>query len=359
MKSKLSTLLLVVVLLLSACAPTAAETAAPTTVPPTQKPADTAVPATATTAAPVKLNVCYSANSAGTAPLWYAQDKGLFAKYGLEVNLTFISSGSDAVTALITKDVDLCEVSGAAVVNAVAAKQDAVLIAGFHNKYIGGFYTKPEIKTVDDLRGKTLGISKPGSSSTVATTLALQSFGLVADQDVTLVSVGSDSDRLTALEAGEIDGAVLSPPSSLQAEEHGFYTFLDMTSSDIPYQFNAVATSRAFTESNRAAVTAFMKAVIESIALMKADPDGTKAVLANHLDLDPVADASVLDGSYKAFVADGLESVPYPTLPGLQTIIDTSIDANPDVASVTPDMAVDTSIVQELEDNGFITSVQP
>jgi NitT/TauT family transport system substrate-binding protein len=356
MKEKIVFVLMVLALVLSACAPAIQP---PTAVSPTQKPADTIVPPTATTAAPVKVNVCYSSTSAGTAPLWYAQDNGLFAKYGLEVTTTLISSGSDAVAALISGDVKFCLVAGAGVVNAVAAGKDPVLIAGLHNKFIGGFYTTPDIKTPEDLRGKTLAISKPGSSSTVGTLLVLKAFGLVADQDVTLVSVGNDSERLAAMKAGQVSGAVLSPPSSLEAERDGYNKMFDLTTSDIPYQYNGIATTRSFIASDRGTVTAFMKAIIEAIALVKADPDGTKAILAKYLELDPVADASILDGSYNAFVTLGLESIPYPTLPGIQTIIDTSIAANPAVASVTPEQVVDISIVKELEDSGFITSVQP
>lgn len=353
---KFAVVLLSLVMLLAACTP-ASQTPVVTQAP--EEPAETSVPPTETEAAPVKLNVCYSANSAGMAPLWYAQEKGLFEKYGLEVTTTYISSGSDAVAAMIAGDMDMCIAAGAGVVNAVAAGQDVVLVAGLHNRFIAGFYTSAEITTAEQLRGTTLAISKPGSSSTVGTLLVLNELGLDPNADVTLVSVGNDPDRLAALKAGQASGAVLSPPSSLMAEAEGYNKLFDLTTSDIPYQYNGIATRRAFIESNRAAVTAFMKAMIEAIALVRADADGTKAILAKYLELDPVADAAILDGSYDAFVTLGLESIPYPTLPGIQTIIDASVADNPAVASVTPEQVVDESIVKELEENGFITSVQP
>jgi len=337
MKNKLSILMLVIAVLISACVPTATSTPAPL----------------------AKLNVCYSAPDAGIIELWYAQDNGLFAKYGLEVNATLISSGSSSAQALIAGDVDMCLMAGAAVINAVAAGQDLVLIAGLQNKYVAGFYTTPDIKTGSDLRGKNIGISKPGSSSSVGAALVLKSFGLDPNKDVTIISIGGSSERLTAMLAGQISGSILSPPQSILAEQNGLHKLFDLTTSDIPYQFFSVATSRSFVASNRPMATSFMKALIESIARVKSDPDGAKATLAKYLDLDPLADAAILDGSYADFVTKSLQSVPYPTLPGIQTVIDTSIDDNPALASITPDQVVDISIVQELENNGFISSVQP
>lgn len=357
MKEKIVFVLVILVLIVSACTPAQAPTVTSVTEVVEQVPTET-IPSTPTTVPLVEVNVCYSATSAGTASLWYAQDMGLFEKYGLQINATYISSGSDAVAALIAGDVKLCLVAGAGVVNAVAAGQDIALIAGLHNRFIAGFYTIPDVKTSADLLGKTLAVSRPGSSSTVGTLLVLDAFGLVADQDVTLLSVGNDPDRLAAMKAGQVSGAVLSPPSSLLAERDGFNKLFDLATSDIPYQYNGIATRRAFIESDRTIVTAFMKAIIEAIALMKADPEGTKAILVKYLELDPVADAEILDGSYEALVTSGLESIPYPTLAGIQTIIDTSIPTNPDAASVTPELTVDDSIVKELDESGFISDVQ-
>lgn len=354
MKEKIIFIGLVLIMAVSACGPV---TQPVVEIPTSEIPIE-AVDATATMPPPVKLNICYSAKSASAASLWYAQDSGIFSKYGLEVNLIYIASGSDAVTALISGDVDMCMVAGAAVVNAVAAGQDTVMIAGLYNRFIAGFYTTSNIKTPDDLRGATLAISRPGSSSTVGTLLVLDAFNLVADQDVTLISVGNDPERLVAMKSGQVSGAVLSPPSSIEAEREGFNKLFDLAASDIPYQFTGIGTTRTFIKSDRAAVISFMKALLETNARMKADPEGTKTILASYLELDPNADSFVLERSYDAFIANNLEDIPYPTLPGIQTIIDTSISTNPDVASVTPEEVVDMTIVAELEESGFISSLQ-
>ena len=335
MHKKILLFALVLVLAISACTPSAPAPTELTTV-----------------------DVCYSAKSASTVVLWYAQEKDIFAKYGLKINLEYIPSGSSAVAALIAGDVDICMVAGAGVVKAVAADQDAVMIAGLFNKFIAGFFTTPDIQTPEDLIGKTLAISRPGSSSTVGTLLTLDEFGLTVDEDVTLVSVGNDPERFTAIKAGQVSGAVLSPPSSIYAEQEGYTLLFDLAASDIDYQFSGLATRRAFIESDRDIVVDFMKAIIEASAYLKADPDDTKALLAKHLELDPVADQYIIDGSYDLFIAAGLESTPYPTLTGLQTIIDASIETNPDVANITPEDTVDLSIVAELEESGFISDIQ-
>jgi NitT/TauT family transport system substrate-binding protein len=336
MQKKIALLTMALMLTLAACAP-----AVPT---PTEL---------------TSIDVCYSANSASTVVMWYAQEEGLFEKYGLEVNLEYISSGSSAVAALIAGDVDICMVAGAGIVNAVAADQDAVMIAGLYNKFIAGFFTTPDIQSPEDLIGKTLAISRPGSSSTVGTLLTLDAFGLTVDKDVTLLSVGNDPERFTAMKAGQVSGAVLSPPSSLYALQEGYTLLFDLAASeDIDYQFTGLATRRAFIESDRETVINFMKAIVEASANVKANPEATKALFVKYLELDPATDQYIIDGSYELFIEKGLESVPYPTLAGLQTIIDASIETNPDVANITPEDTVDMSIVAELEESGFIAGIK-
>ena len=125
----------------------------------------------------VPLNVCYSALTGTQAVVWYTYEKDLFKKYGLNVKLISIDSGTKAVTALLTGNMDICEVAGSAVVNAVAAGQDAVMIAGLYNAYPAFLMVTASIKTAQDLKGKALAISQPGSSTDVGTRLALKQLG--------------------------------------------------------------------------------------------------------------------------------------------------------------------------------------
>ncbi len=352
MKKIISSVFLLL-LVLSACASPAAATE------PASSAAATDAPLVVTEA-PMKLteiNLCYNGSAMHHSVFWYGLERGIFEQYGLKVNMSYISGGSKAVTALITGDVDACQVGAAAVVNAVAAGEDVVMIAGFYNVYPAALYVKPEIKTAEDLKGKTLAVFQPGSATYVGTQLVLEQLGLIPNEDVFLLTVGEDSERVAALYAGQVDGTLISPPITLDARSKGYVNLFDLAESKIPYQFTGVATTREYIENNRSTILALEKAIIDTITQMKKDPDGVKEASAKYMDLDVIADAENLSESY-LIVLNILEAIPYPTLPGIQTIINTLISENPDVAGLTPEQIVDQSLLDELKASGFIDEIQ-
>ena len=146
------------------------------------------------------VNVCYSALSGTQAVPWYAYEKGLFEKYGLQVNLISMSGGSAAVTSLVSGDMDICQIAANAVVNAAAAQQDVVIISGLINTAIGSLMTQPEITSPEMLKGKTIAIDL-GTSPEAIIRLALQNMNLDPNRDVVYSDVGSNQKRAAAMEA--------------------------------------------------------------------------------------------------------------------------------------------------------------
>jgi NitT/TauT family transport system substrate-binding protein len=281
----------------------------------------------------------------------------LFEKYGLEVKLVYINSGTKAVTALLAGDVDICQIAGSAVVNAVAAGQDAVMIAGLYNTYPASLMVTASIKTAQDLHGKALAITQPGSSTDVGTRLALKQLGLEPDKDVALLAIGEEGARMAAMEAGQVAGSLLTSPDTLIGRQKGYTTLLDLGATNIPYQHTGIATTRKYIAAHPAEVENFMKAVLEAISLMKKDPAGTKTTMAKYLLLDPDKDAASLEDAYQSLILNGLSDIPYPTLPGIQTLIDYQSASNAAVGQITPDQVVDLSILNALQDSGFIAQL--
>lgn len=354
MRKILVPVMILFVLLAQACSPAATPVPAATeeaTSPPVE-------PTSEPTAAPlVHLNVCYSAVSPTQAVAWYAQEMGLFEKHGLEVELTLISSGAKSITALVAGDVDICQAAAASVISAVAAGQDVTFIAGLFNSYPGTLYVKPGIATADDLRGGSIAVSQPGGANPVATSMILQKLGLVPNEDVALLTFGTEPERLLALETGQVDGALLFPPATLIARDKGFVALYDLGKQKIPYQFVGIATSQALIQRDRASVTAFLRAIGEAAALMKQDREGTIAVIAKYLELDPAANAEDLEETYDAIIVDVLETGMFPTIEGTQVVIDSLVLENPNVANLSPDQILDTSILEELDLSGFLDSL--
>jgi ABC-type nitrate/sulfonate/bicarbonate transport system substrate-binding protein len=121
----------------------------------------------------------------------------------------------------------------------------------------------------------------------------------------------------------------------------------------LPAAYVTVATKRSYLTANRDAALQFLKALSKAIAAMKKDQDGTLAILAQYLLLDPVTDRASLEAAYINLVQNNIESVPYPTAEGIQAEIDALLGENSQVATLKPEMVMDTSLVRELEESGW------
>lgn len=298
------------------------------------------------------INVCYSALTGTQATVWYAYEKGLFQKHGLQVNLVFISGGAKAAATLISGDMDISQVAATPVVNAIAARRDMVIIAGLINTVSGSLMSQPQISKMGMLKGKVVGTLE-GSNTDTVLRLLLQKHKLDPDRDVTMLSVGSDPERAAALEARKVDAALITPPRTFDMRKRGYVELYNADLAKIPYQATCIATTRRYLAGHRAEVTSFMKAILEAIARIKRDPKGSKEVMVKYMSLDLVADAEVLQETYDATLRESLAEKPYPTPQGLQVVIDMSAKEIPAAASLKPQGIVDVSILEDLKKAGF------
>lgn len=305
--------------------------------------------------APTPITVCYSGTSSGQIVAWYAYENQLFAQYGLDVSLVLVNGGSNAVSTLIAGESDICQVGGPAVVNAVAAGEDLVIIGGLINRYTYSLVVTPDVEAPEDLKGRAIAIGgRPGGVSDTSARAALGYLGLEPEQDVALVTVGQQPDRLAALEAGDVAGTMVAVPVTTVAEQQGFKRLVDLSTLDIPFQQTSISTTRDYLEANREDALNFMRAIIEATAAMKRDEAGVAAVMAEYMLLDPEEDAPALSEAYDVIVLNELTQLPYPTLEGLQASLDTLETQNPAAANLEPGDFVDTSLVEEIEASGFV-----
>src|SRR4249920_2388417 len=151
-----------------------------------------------------RLNVGYSAISADQLPAWVGKDSGIFAKYGLDVQVIFFTGGSTAILALVSGDVPITQVSGPALVSSVIGCSDAVFVAAGIISLNYVLMGKPGVKAIEQLKGGTLAISRFGSATDSIARFALRKVGLSVGKDVTLIQVGSGPERLSALQTGRV-----------------------------------------------------------------------------------------------------------------------------------------------------------
>jgi NitT/TauT family transport system substrate-binding protein len=318
-------------------------------------PAPRANPGIAPAQSLTELTVCDTTGTNAVLTI-FAQRSGLFEKHGLKVNVEILSVVAEGMSALITDHVDLCHTGGASAINAALAGEEMAIIAGMVNTPFFSIVAHPEIQTIDDIKGKVVASGSPGSGSDVFLHLALDLFDLL--DEVEIINVGRGPDRLAAMTIGEIMVGVVSAPEVINAQKLGFHVILDGTKLDIPYQTTVIVTKRSFLTNNRQTLILFMQALLEGIATMRQDRAGAIEVLAEFLRLDLVEDAAALDTAYELLVLGYWAQRPYPTLEGVQFLIDEGRRENPGAVDLTVDDIIDISIIQELDENGFLDALE-
>ena len=290
--------------------------------------------------------------SAEFAPVWAADDRGLLKRQGFETEVIAMQGGTQLAQAIIAGSIPIA-VMGGAYLTAAVRGADLVMIATHIDKLPYTLLTKPNLKRVEDLKGKRLAISRFGSSSDAGLRLALQKLGLNPEKDVTIVQVGGQTERFAALKANTVDGTVVIPPLSGAAQRLGYNALINMSKLGIAYPQEGVVVSRQLLANRREMVARFLKAYIEGVKELKGDKQFAVAILAKHLRLDPKKDREALYDSFQEVIIEQMLKVPVINLEAIKIGLDLLGKDKPATASNNPRDYVDGSLMQELVKSGF------
>lgn len=308
-------------------------------------------------ASPSRLRVAYSSISANTLPLWIALDQGFFTKQGLEIEAVYISGEPMLTQAITSGDIAVAQQGAVGAIRSALAGLDLTIFFGAMNTFVYSLVTRPEIKRVEDLRGRNVGIGGSfGGPPAFATRWVLTRFGLQPNRDVALLVIrgGGQPERLAALQAGTIDAILLSAPATLMARKAGMRILVDLASLEAEYPQTVFTTTRSFIKKQPQAAAGITRALVEGIAVAKTRKDKTAQTISKWLR---IRDSSVLDEIYREIVDKGLSAKPYPTIKGLQLLLNELSAENPLAAKAKPEDFVDKSLVQALDNSGFIDSL--
>jgi NitT/TauT family transport system substrate-binding protein len=287
-------------------------------------------------------------------PLWLAKEAGIFARNGLDVQAVRVHAAV-GVMALMSGELQFVLASGPVVVDSALRGSNAVYVAGGMSTLDFVLVTRPEIKTAEQLKGGTVGLSAFRGANPTATRFALQKLGL-GPKDVSLIVVGGTSERIASLRLGKIQGTLFSPPQNITAQREGFNALTDVAELGLPFVHIGVATTRTFIRDNPEIVRRYVKSHIEAIAAMKTDREMAIKTLAKYLG--QIKDRDVLIKSYEAAVPDNrISRKQYPDLAGLQIALDLLAEENPKAKSAKPEDFVDNRFIKELDDSGTIDNL--
>lgn len=314
-----------------------------------------AVPAVAGEGSPArpleKVRIAYSSISGNQVPAWVALEKDFFRKNGLDVELVFIEGGTRAANALVSGDVTFSQMAGPSIIQSNLQGLDVVAIAGFLNTMDYQLMVHKSITRPEQLKGKTLAVSRFGSSSDFATRYALDKYGLVPDKEVTILEIGSQPARFAALEAGKIDGAMVAVPLTLKAKSLGFHALADLKMLGLEYQHTGLATSRSLIKSKPALVRNALRAFVEAIHYYKTHRKEALAILGKYLKENTPQD---LEETYEAIGLTLIPEKPYPTLRGIQIMLRELSVKDAKARTARPEQFVEMSFMKELDSSGFI-----
>jgi NitT/TauT family transport system substrate-binding protein len=303
------------------------------------------------------LNASYASITGSRIPVWIAQDAGLFEKYGLNVNRVVIAAGTAAIGALASGDVEILGAPGSTTMVS-AARGLPLAIIGTFGPSAWKLAAHPSITSVQELRGKTVGVSRPGTTIEFATRRALVKLGFTPGKDVQILATGlaESNKRIMVMLQGKIDATLVSPDNLFEAEQKNLKLSVlsDLQDLGIYTSASDLSAKRDFLKNQRYRARGFMMAYCEAIWLGKANKNVALASFRKHMrEQDPRR----LETLYKNYVVDALPLKPYPMEEVIQAEMENLTATVAEFRGKRAADFIDKSILTELEHEGFFTQL--
>ncbi|HEY2919631.1 MAG TPA: ABC transporter substrate-binding protein [Candidatus Binatia bacterium] len=293
------------------------------------------------------INVVWTSEVGQFAPLWVTKEAKLFEKYGNHVQLIFIQGASSAAAALSSGDAHVGMFSPQVVISTPAL--ELVMFGRLGNTMDNRVYGKKGIKNIKEV--KRVAISRYGSNADFAARFLLQREGLRPDIDVALLQFGNQSNRIAAVETNNADAAMLTPPMTLMARKLGMTLLVDASKLNIPYSSLFFVSRRPYLTKTRPELVNFTKAMIEGVAVYKANKEFAMKVLAKYMK---VQDREILEENFREY---DFPLRPYPSREYFELPIQEVGKKDPKVLKENPERYTDMSLVKELDSSGFIDKI--
>jgi len=291
----------------------------------------------------------YSATSGIFAGLWVAQEARLFEKYDIDCNPILIPTASRMVQAMLGGDVAFSGAGGNAAVEATLNGGDFVMVGSLAK--VPAFYIMaiPEIKTIEDLRGKSVGVTRFGSSTDFTMRYILKKHGLEPGKDVALIQMGDLIAAAVGMKNRTIVAAPFSSPANVRAQEIGAKVLVNMGTAGIYFPHDAWMARRSFINGHEDLVRRFLKAYSEGVKRLHSDPEVSRRAIIRYVR---ATDPKIVDAVYQ-YALDYVDKIPYNTRDGIQEVLNQISVRNVKAKSAKPEAFYDDRFVKELDSQGF------
>jgi len=297
-----------------------------------------------------RLRLAWAGFSPTNSPIWVIEDRKLMQKQGVEPEIIAISASPTVLQALLANEIDAASISVTTLTSSRLQGADTVMMVGVVPTFVDHIVSLGNITAVEQLKGKTAGVNRLGSTSDLGLRLALRKLGIDPDKDVKIVPTGGTAERFAALSKGITQFTIIPEPFLTQAEKLGFRNLYNITDLKIPFWWNGILSREAIIKTKRPLMLKLTRAMIEAIHIIKTEKEYAKALIKKNLGVtDPVG----LENAYRDY-SNIFPEVPYPTPDGVKTMLDDLAVKNPKAASADPRAFVDLSLVKEIEASGLI-----
>jgi ABC-type nitrate/sulfonate/bicarbonate transport system substrate-binding protein len=309
----------------------------------------TALLATPISAFAQRTVVAWTAVSALNSPYWIMKEGGFLKQEGLDVDLIYIPSSATVAQAMLAGEVAVSAANSQVVTDSGLQGGDLVSMGAVAN--VVAFYVMavPEIKRVEDLKGKPVGVTRFGASTDFGLRMLLSKYGLTAGRDVPVLQIGGMPEIASALSKRAIYAAPMSYPMAYVAEQAGVKMLANLAKEDIPFMHVGITTTRKFLKGHRSRAKAILRAYGRAVHFMYTHKDETKAIFARY--------TKVKDPGSLQYAYDFVEKVPLVKAKAFQVTLEQIALKNPKAKQAKPEDFFDNSLVQELVNEGFFTSL--
>lgn len=300
-----------------------------------------------------KLVIAWTAVSAFNSPFWVMNDAGFYKEEGLDVDTIYIPSSPIAAKATLAGETVISAQNSQVIADSGLQGADLVAIGATVN--IVPFYVMaaPEIRSIADLKGKTVGVSRFGAATDFGMRMFLAKYGLAAHRDVAFIQIGGMPEIATALSKKIIAAAPMSYPMVYVAEQGGAKILANLAKDEIPFVHLTLTTTKRFLKDKRPQVKAFLRAYGKAVHFLFTRKAESLAIFAKYTK---IKDQKMLEGSLK-YGYEFTEKVPFVKRAGFQVTLDEIARTNPKAKQAKPEQFFDNSIIQELVDEGFFAKL--
>jgi NitT/TauT family transport system substrate-binding protein len=305
-------------------------------------------------ASPEALTVGYSSFSGAYLPLWIAVEQGLGTKYGLDLKAIY-AGRIRPQQLLATGEVPFVMATGTgALTSHILGVKDQVIIMTTVNRVNSAIFSRPEIKSTEELRGKTVATGRPGAFADTMVRYVLRAkLGLVPDRDVKMLPIGEAQLAFPALERGIVQAASLTIPFTLIAKKMGYRELVDYDKAGVVYPYNTITTLRQTPSKKPDLAERLLKTIIEAIFISKTEKEKSLAVLKKYMKGTP---DEILEETYQ-YSKNVVEEVPTPSLEIVKAALEILSYQYPQAKGTDPNAIIDTSIMKRIEQSGFLKTI--